>query len=88
MGGKLKLDIILNILHAMTQLPTCTYFDKIQMGAIIWPFIQAVNFKYVPARLRTIFVAIFSFFWTTGLAAIKHNNHDSHSVDNIVGNKG
>jgi len=72
-------------MHAMTQLPTQirTYFDKIQMGAIIWPFIQAVNFKYVPAKLRTIFVAIFSFFWTTGLAAIKHSDHDFNLVKHL-----
>jgi len=53
------------------------------MGAIIWPFIQAVNFKYVPAKLRTIFVAIFSFFWTTGLAAIKHSDHDFNLVKHL-----
>lgn len=59
------------------------------MGAIIWPFIQAVNFKYVPSRLRTIFVAIFSFFWTTGLAAIKHSDHDFNLVKTLLkyGNK-
>ena len=45
------------------------------MGAMIWPFIQAANFKYVPARLRTIFVAFCSFFWNIGLSAIKASDH-------------
>lgn len=45
------------------------------MGAMIWPFIQAANFKFVPAALRTIFVAFCSFFWNIGLSAIKASDH-------------
>ena len=42
---------------------------------MIWPFIQAANFKFVPAALRTIFVAFCSFFWNIGLSAIKASDH-------------
>jgi len=45
------------------------------IGAFIWPALQAVNFTFIPGRLRAIYVAIFSFFWTTGLAALKHSDN-------------
>ena len=65
-------------------------FHNIQIGALIWPILQAVNFTFVPGQLRAIYVAVFSFFWTTGLAALKHSDtgpaqslsHFSSSVDN------
>jgi len=45
-----------------------------QISVFVWPFLQTVNFKYVPPRLRPIYVGVFSFFWTTGLAALKHKD--------------
>ena len=63
------------------------WFNHIQIGALIWPFLQAVNFTFIPGRLRAIYVAIFSFFWTTGLAALKHSDRsptdfvNSFSID-------
>ena len=51
------------------------WFNHIQIGAFIWPALKAVNFTFIPGRLRAIYVAIFSFFWTTGLAALKHSDH-------------
>jgi len=42
-------------------------------SAFIWPFLQTVNFRFVPARWRTVYVGCFSFFWTTCLAAWKHS---------------
>eukprot|EP00092_Neocalanus_flemingeri_P015505 GFUD01016784.1.p1 GENE.GFUD01016784.1~~GFUD01016784.1.p1 ORF type:complete len:188 (-),score=24.49 GFUD01016784.1:1-564(-) len=45
------------------------------IGFCIWPFLQTVNFKFVPQRLRPIYVGVFSFFWTTGLAAMKHTDN-------------
>jgi len=44
------------------------------ISVFVWPFLQTVNFKYVPPRLRPIYVGFFSFFWTTGLAALKHKD--------------
>eukprot|EP00088_Acartia_fossae_P010423 TRINITY_DN15191_c0_g3_i1.p1 TRINITY_DN15191_c0_g3~~TRINITY_DN15191_c0_g3_i1.p1 ORF type:complete len:192 (-),score=20.36 TRINITY_DN15191_c0_g3_i1:158-733(-) len=43
-------------------------------SAFIWPFLQTINFRFVPGGLRPIFVAVCSFFWTTMLAAWKHTN--------------
>ena len=75
--------------HACSCVVTLFILCQLQMGAICWPFIQAVNFKFVPAKLRTIFVAVFSFFWTTGLSALKHNTSDHSDLDVLkyFGNK-
>ena len=61
-----------------------SWFNHIQIGALIWPFLQAVNFTFIPGRLRAIYVAIFSFFWTTGLAALKHSDHSPGEFVNHV----
>ena len=57
------------------------WFNHIQIGALIWPALQAVNFTFIPGRLRAIYVAIFSFFWTTGLAALKHSGDTTSPAD-------
>jgi len=53
------------------------------MGATCWPIIQAVNFKYVPASLRTVFVACCSFFWNIFLSAVKHGGHNFNLVNKV-----
>ena len=39
-----------------------------------WPILQTINFRFVPAQFRPIYVGVFSFFWTTGLAGLKYND--------------
>jgi len=43
-------------------------------SVFIWPALQTINFKFVPAPHRAIFVACCSFFWTTMLAGWKFNS--------------
>jgi len=40
-------------------------------GILVWPIFQAINFKFVPGRLRTIYVGFCGFFWFTFLAYVK-----------------
>lgn len=42
-----------------------------------WPFVQAFNFRYVPARNRTVVVGMASFFWTVGLSFYKNQKVES-----------
>ena len=46
----------------------------LQTSVFIWPALQTINFKFVPAPHRAIFVACCSFFWTTMLAGWKFNS--------------
>jgi len=54
------------------------------MSVFIWPFLQTINFKFVPPRLRPIYVGVFSFFWTTGLAALKHNEKGPDLIKQLL----
>ena len=47
----------------------------------VWPFLQTINFKVVPPQLQPIYVGVCSFFWTMGLAALKHNQDSPDFVD-------
>eukprot|EP00095_Tigriopus_kingsejongensis_P003052 maker-scaffold101_size371023-snap-gene-0.25 protein:Tk03052 transcript:maker-scaffold101_size371023-snap-gene-0.25-mRNA-1 annotation:"PREDICTED: uncharacterized protein LOC100882334" len=38
------------------------------VGACIWPFLQGINFRFVPPQHRPLYVGIMGFFWTTLLA--------------------
>jgi len=44
------------------------------ISVFVWPFLQTINFKFVPVPLRAIYVGFFSFFWTTFLAFIKYSD--------------
>ena len=52
------------LIHLSFLLPSKT-------GICIWPFLTAINFKFVPGRLRTIYVGFCGFFWFTFLAYLK-----------------
>ena len=45
-----------------------------QISVFVWPVLQTINFRFVPAQFRPIYVGVFSFFWTTGLAGLKYND--------------
>jgi len=40
-------------------------------GVCIWTFLTAINFKFIPPHLRTVYVGICGFFWFTFLAYLK-----------------
>uniref|UniRef100_A0A182JR26 Mpv17-like protein n=1 Tax=Anopheles christyi TaxID=43041 RepID=A0A182JR26_9DIPT len=44
------------------------------VGLAYWPFIQTINFAFIPERNRVPFVAVCSFVWTVFLASIKRND--------------
>ncbi|XP_023328780.1 mpv17-like protein isoform X2 [Eurytemora carolleeae] len=54
------------------------FLDTWAASVFIWPFLQTINFKLVPAHRRTIFVGCCSFFWTTVLAAWKSSKEGVH----------
>lgn len=41
---------------------------------MFWPFVQTMNFAYVPERNRVVVVAVGSFVWTTFLSYMHHSN--------------
>uniref|UniRef100_A0A182W7Z3 Mpv17-like protein n=1 Tax=Anopheles minimus TaxID=112268 RepID=A0A182W7Z3_9DIPT len=42
-----------------------------KIGLTFWPFIQTINFAFIPERNRVTFVAACSFVWTVFLASVK-----------------
>lgn len=47
----------------------------------VWPFVDVVNFTFVPAHLRVVFMSAVSVFWVTYLSVIsneKQEQSDSH----------
>jgi len=54
------------------------------ISVFIWPFLQTVNFKFVPPRWRAIYVGTFSFFWTTGLSALKFSDSSPDLIKSLL----
>lgn len=52
------------------------FIPTYQIGFIYWPIVQTVNFAYVPQRNQVIVAGVFSLFWTTFLACVKHLDMD------------
>jgi len=40
-------------------------------GVCIWPLFTAINFKFIPSHLRTVYIGFCGFFWFTFLAYLK-----------------
>ncbi|XP_035920069.1 mpv17-like protein [Anopheles stephensi] len=49
------------------------------VGLTFWPFIQTINFAFIPERNRVPFIAACSFLWTVFLASIKRK--DLHEAE-------
>ena len=49
------------------------WFFLFQFDWIIWPPSQYINFKYVPAAARVLYVNIITVVWDIFLSYIKHN---------------
>ena len=74
------LDTPLSLFEIKTELPPLTIiilflFPPLQTGVLYWPFVQAFNFTFVPARNRAVVVGVMSFFWTVGLSFVKNQEH-------------
>ena len=50
----------------------------LQTGVLYWPFVQAANFAFVPAKNRAVVVGVMSFFWTVGLSFFKNQEHSKN----------
>ena len=55
-----------------------------QISVFIWPILQTINFKFVPAPYRPIYVGVFSFFWTTGLSGLKYSEQTPEFLKGLV----
>lgn len=42
-----------------------------KIGALYWPTVQTLNFYFVPAKNRIIFVSVASFVWTVYMCHVK-----------------
>ena len=49
------------------------YVDTAQLDLILWPVIQAINFRYVPPSLRVLFQNATDVVWTMLLSYLKHH---------------
>lgn len=54
----------------------------IQLDLLLWPAVQVVNFRYVPASLRVLFQNVFYVVWIMILSYLKH--HVSLAVVNSI----
>ena len=44
-----------------------------QIDLLLWPAVQVVNFYYVPATFRVVFLNTFNMVWTMILSYLKHH---------------
>jgi len=54
------------------------------ISVFIWPILQTINFKFVPAPYRPIYVGVFSFFWTTGLSGLKYSEQTPEFIKGLM----
>ncbi|KAI1364410.1 hypothetical protein F5Y08DRAFT_215375 [Xylaria arbuscula] len=47
-----------------------SYFDTLQTNWMVWPFVQMVNFKFVPLQHRVLTVNLISIGWNSYLSLI------------------
>lgn len=47
-----------------------TYWNALTSNWMVWPFVQAVNFKVVPLHHRVLFVNVISLGWNCYLSAL------------------
>ena len=64
-------------------------FLLFQFDWIIWPPSQYINFKYVPAAARVLYVNVITVVWDIFLSYIKHNvsiivSHNLFWILNII----
>lgn len=48
------------------------FFDTYRIGAVYWPVVQTINFKFVPAKNQVVCTSFFSMLWSAFLAYMKH----------------
>ncbi|XP_041376063.1 mpv17-like protein [Gigantopelta aegis] len=48
-------------------------------GLMWWPFVQSVNFRFVPHQYKPVFVAGASFIWSNFLSFMKEDHIHQHS---------
>jgi protein Mpv17 len=51
----------------------------------IWPFVQVINFKYVPLPYQSIVVGVVSLFWNTYISTVNNSAsqiaHSGHTIE-------
>lgn len=52
------------------------FIPTYQVGFVYWPIVQTINFAYVPQKNQVVVAGVFSLFWTTFLACVKHLDMD------------
>ena len=55
-------------LEEVTQQWKDKFIPTYATGACVWPVLKAVNYKIVPLKFRSIYIAICNFFWIIFLA--------------------
>ncbi|KAJ6640151.1 Mpv17-like protein 2 [Pseudolycoriella hygida] len=56
------------------------FFDTYKVGAIYWPIVQTINFKFVPVRNQVVCTSFFSMLWSAFLAYMKHIEIEEHKL--------
>ncbi|XP_034256893.1 mpv17-like protein isoform X2 [Thrips palmi] len=54
-----------------------------QTAVCVWPFVQTVNFRFIPEKNQIPFVSLCSFLWTVFLAYMKQRSQEVDSKEEI-----
>ncbi|TLD28655.1 hypothetical protein PspLS_03540 [Pyricularia sp. CBS 133598] len=59
-----------------------TYFTALTSNYMLWPFVQLVNFKFVPLHHRVLFVNVISIGWNCYLSFL--NSGAPNKIDEVI----
>ncbi|KAG9249123.1 sym-1 [Calycina marina] len=58
-----------------------TYWNALSSNWMVWPFVQAVNFKLIPLHHRVLFVNVISLGWNCYLSALNSKGSAVKAMD-------
>jgi len=50
----------------------------------VWPFINFINYHFVPQSQRVLYTSTFAIVWNAYLSHLQHKQHEQHAIENDI----
>ncbi|KAK5992721.1 Protein SYM1 [Cladobotryum mycophilum] len=80
-GAFLSSMAVMEGTSAQERLQT-TWWPALQTNWMVWPFVQCINFTFVPLQYRLLFANVISIGWNSYLSWV-NSQHVNHKVEDI-----